>query len=65
MKDKLKNSNKSAEEIEGTFNKSFKIIKDTMNQLNLVLQENSGLYCWLALFVFIVLFVIFIHTMFF
>ena len=63
MKDKLQHSNKSAEEIEGTFSKSFKVIKETMIQLNLVLKENSGLYCWLALFVFIVLFVIFMHTM--
>jgi hypothetical protein len=64
IKDKLESSNKSAEEIGDYFDKSLKIISDTMNKLSVVLRESGGLYCYLAIFVLVVLFLIFFRTVF-
>lgn len=63
MKEKLTTSNQSAEDISDIFAKSFKVISDTMNKLTVVLTTNSGLYCYLACFVILVMFVIFLKTM--
>lgn len=64
MKDKLILSNSSTKEIEGVFEKSFKVIHEAMLQLGEILKSSSGLYCWLVLFVLLVMFCVFLHTYF-
>lgn len=64
MKDKLVLSNKTTEEVEDIFKQSFKVMYEAMNQLGLILKTNSGIYCYLVIFVFIVLLCIFLHAMF-
>ena len=64
MKEKLISSNRQTEEIEGIFEKSFKSIKETMNNLTEILKTTSGIYLYLAVFVFLVLSFVFIRTVF-
>lgn len=59
IKEKLQISNQTGQEIESSIGLSLNKILDTMKNLNKVLASNSGLFCYLLLFVMLVFFLLY------
>lgn len=59
IKNRLELSNKTTEDIGSVYERSLKIVSDTMSNLKKVLSSNSGVFCYL--FIFILLLFIFLY----
>ncbi len=62
MKDKLILSNKTAEDIESTYDKALKIVANTMTKFKEILKSGSGLYCYLFIFILFIFFLLYWMT---
>ena len=59
MNSKIRSSNEQCEDLNKKYNESNSLINKTIKQLGLVFSGNTGYWCYLVVFIFIVVFVLY------